>query len=181
MMTSVWFAVLMDRWFTLMTNRSFKIALSKKNEDQCEEAVHVLRLVIQVFKNLDAKGSWHPPQTALIMTTEAFLDITEKLLEWGLDFVHSGRFLQDFIENIFPMMRLQCPKPIALLFKYRLKQLTISQFLKIVRNASYDPDGRTDAVDLTSLYEVVATKAPKEPEEKENVNELPANWQTQPI
>lgn len=147
--TTAWFVSLMNSWFKYVTSRTFKLALSKKNARVHDETVALLRLVIKVFSGMKVKGGWKPSQTGVIMVTSALLEIKDYLLEKkSYEFVLTGRFTQDIVENIFGLIRLIRSKPSPLEFKHRLRQLCLSQFMKPVRGSSYDFDDREDVIDV---------------------------------
>ena len=145
---TAWFVALVDRWREIVTARTLVHALGEKNKKAFEEAIAILELVIRVFKSMKVKGGWKAVQTHIIIATEAMLEITKFLLkERGYDFVLLGRFLQDMVENLFSVVRLQRPVP-SVEFKYRLKQCTLSQYMQEIKNSSYDYADTEDFVDL---------------------------------
>jgi len=49
-LTTAWFISLFNRWFTLMTNRSAKLALSKKNPEAYADAIDHIKKTARVFQ-----------------------------------------------------------------------------------------------------------------------------------
>ncbi|XP_034253768.1 uncharacterized protein LOC117652783 [Thrips palmi] len=162
--TTSWFVEVVDRWRQLMTSRTLSTALGKMNEEAYNKARAHLKLVIKIFKDMKVEGGWKPVQTHLVMATESILEISEHLLEeCGYDFLFVGRFLQDIVENLFSVIRMQRPTPGPVELKYRLKQCALSQFNKEIKNSSYDFADTDDFVDLLLVKmreKPVATKKP---------------------
>lgn len=148
---TAWFVKVVNRWFTLVSNRSRVLALSLKNPDAYKQAIDDLKLMIEVVSGMSF-GTWKVVQTHIIIATSSILELQEDLLiNRNYDFVRLGDFLQDVLENVFSVMRLQRPVPSALEFKYRLKQVVFSQFDVEVINSSYDYDGAVEAIGLKHL------------------------------
>lgn len=74
-LTTAFFISLIDYWFALITNRSLKLALSKKNKDAYNKAIEHLKFTVFVFQHMKigAKGHWKPVQTGLLMAIECLL------------------------------------------------------------------------------------------------------------
>ena len=105
--------------------------------------------VVDLFKNLKIgeRGDWKPVQTGVIMSTTSILEIQEELLNDGFKSLLTSRFTQGCLENLFSMVRLKNPIPSSLSFKYALKIISISQFMKpLATQSSYQEDDRDFAV-----------------------------------
>jgi len=149
--TTAFFCQLMTKWFSYVTSRTRELALSLHNREAFDQAIGVIRLVRDVFLGMKVGTgeSWKPAQTHVVLACEVVLSLVEDLLLSGrYDFVMLGRFLQDLIENLFSLVRMQTPNPTPLQFKNRLKQITLSQFMEKISNASYHHDDRVDGVDM---------------------------------
>ncbi|RLU24294.1 hypothetical protein DMN91_002382 [Ooceraea biroi] len=75
-LTTAFFIVLVQQhWFDLVTIRSSKLALSKKNEDAYNKAIEHLQFTTHVFQHMKigTKGHWKPVQTGLLMVVERLL------------------------------------------------------------------------------------------------------------
>lgn len=172
---TAWFILFMNHWLELMTSRNLTLALSKNNKSAYEEAISHLKLVIWVMANIQVgeEGKWKPVQTHIMMATQAIIDIQEILLnERGYSFVQTAKFLNDIVENLFSIVRLQRPKPTPLQFKHRLRQIVISQLNEKVKNSSYDHDDRIDPVNL-----LLTTKGPGKKDEGATKEMLPISFQ----
>jgi len=150
--TTAWYINPMNRWFKLVTSRGSQLALSKKNPEKYHEALEDLQLVIDVMKGMNFSGGWKVVQTHVIITTASMLAIQEDLLsKTGYEYLCLGRFLQDAIENLFSVIRIQRPIPTALEFKYRLKQVVLGQLSLKIKSSSYSMDDREETVGLKKL------------------------------
>lgn len=141
-LTTAWFLDLCNRWFNLMSSRHPVMALSKLNPDQYHQAVTFLAEIIRVFKGIKigTKGAWKPVQTGVILSTQSILDIQEEVLAKDQKFLLTSRFTQDCLENLFSIVRHNNPVPSPVEFKYALKIITISQFLKATHAGNYQED-----------------------------------------
>ncbi|XP_036147613.1 uncharacterized protein LOC118647242 isoform X1 [Monomorium pharaonis] len=182
--TTAFFISLVDRWFAFVTNRSLKLALSKKNEDNYNKAIDHLKFTAYVFRymKIGTKGHWKPVQTGLLMVVECLLFLQNYFLnEVGLSFLLLGRFTQDCLENLFSLLRFRQPVPYALHFKQNLKMITLSQLSNNTKkNTSYYNDDDTKKIehnflefskaigisrqhekDLNAFFETCAIKIPQ--------------------
>ena len=149
--TAAWFVNHVNKWFELMTSRCHKVALSKRNAEQYEEALDHLRKTIRLFRNMKigASGHWKPCQTGVIVATESILHLQDLLLnQRGFRFVLTSRFTQDFLENLFSSIRARQKVPNALTFKNILKVVTIAQYCRRCPGSSYDLDESDFLLDL---------------------------------
>lgn len=184
-LTTAFFISLIDYWFTLITNRSLKLALSKKNEDAYNKAIEHLKFTAYVFQHMKigAKGHWKPVQTGLLMAVECSLFLQNYFLnEVGLSFLLLDRFTQDCLENLFSLLRFRQPVPYALHLKQNLKMITLSQLSNNTKkNISYYNDvndtekmehnflefskaiavSRQYEKDLNTFFETCAIKVPQ--------------------
>lgn len=140
---TTYFISLVDRWFTLVTNRSGKLALSKNKENVYNKAIEDIKLTAYIFQHMKigTKGHWKPVQTGLLMTVECVLLLQNYFLnEVGLSFLLLGRFNQDCVENLFSLLRFKQSFPYALHVKQNLKIITLSQLCNTKKNTNYDND-----------------------------------------
>ena len=124
---------------------------SRKRPEKYKEAVIFSHSVIDLFKNLKIgeRGDWKPVQTRIIMSTTSVLEIQDELLNAGYKFLLTSRITQDCLENLFSMVRLKNPIPSPLAFKYALKIISVSQFMKsLATQGSYQEDDREFAIDF---------------------------------
>ncbi|XP_034246693.1 uncharacterized protein LOC117648325 [Thrips palmi] len=119
--TTAWFIKLMNRWFELTTSRSCQLAFGLKNEVAYNAAVDHLKLVVTVFQGVNIAGGWKPVQSHIIFSTKSLLEITDHLIrEKNYQFVLTGNFTSDVVENIVSRVRITRPTPSGLELKTRL-------------------------------------------------------------
>ncbi|KAK3931460.1 Transposable element P transposase [Frankliniella fusca] len=147
--TTAWFLKVMNRWFQLMSSRNPQCALGLRKEEVHTQALEHLRLVISVFKFMEIPGGWKPVQSHVIFATEAILEIENHLInQKKYEFLKTGTFTTDVVENINSCIRIRNPNPTPLECKTRLKHIAISQFQMKINSSSYNYDGAEDYVDL---------------------------------
>jgi len=138
--TTSWFVNHINRWFDLMSSGSHNVALSKRDEKQYQEALQPLRKTIHLFANMKVghNGHFKPVQKGVIMATLSILHVQDVLLNQRVfRFVLTGRFTQDFLENLFSSIRARQSTPHALMFKNFLKVVTIAQYSRVCKGSSY--------------------------------------------
>lgn len=143
--TTCWYIRLVKKWFDLMSNRSLKLAFSKKNHEQYNDTVKFLEDCIEVFKDMKVRelSAWKPIQRGLVLATTSILALQKYLIEQHkFEFVLTSRLSQDCVENLFSAVRSVQKKPSAKSFKNILKLIIIGQYLKNPKSASYDTDER---------------------------------------
>lgn len=155
-LTTAWFLDLCNRWFDLMSSRHPVMALSKHHPQEYIKAISFLERIIQVFKaiQIGSKGVWKPVQTGVVLSTRSILDIQEEILGKGHSFLLTSRFTQDCLENLFSSVRMKNPVPTPIEFKYALRIITVSQFLKTSHASNYQEDSSeflADFFDQTPL------------------------------
>lgn len=105
------------------------------------------------------KAAFKPIQAGVIIATTSMLLLHEQFLytkKW--DFFLPGRVNQDCLENFFGTVRASQAKPSALDFKNTIKSLSVCQYMKNLKEGSYDRD---DCSYMTEFLEIV-NQAPKE-------------------
>jgi hypothetical protein len=80
-LTTCWFISLIRQWFTLMSSRSFTLAISKANFEEYNKAVECLQMVCSVFKSCTFGSCWKPVQTGVILSTLSVLNWQSNTLE----------------------------------------------------------------------------------------------------
>lgn len=150
LLTTAAFVDVVSKWFDLVSSREIRRALSRKREDKFKEAIAFLEEIIKLFHDITFdKGGWKPIQTGVIMSTKTLMNLAYFLLDVrGLSFFMTSRMSQDSLENLFSMVRSKNPVPTAKEFKYNLRAITISQYLKEHTNSNYDFAGDTDLADF---------------------------------
>ncbi|TGZ57012.1 hypothetical protein DBV15_10459 [Temnothorax longispinosus] len=141
--TTAWFVRVVNHWFDLMTSRHHSLALNKSNEKAYEEAISHLKLTIKIFSEMRVgiDSRWKPVQCGVLIATNAILSLQHYFLnERGYKYLLTGRFTQDFLENIFSCIRFRQAVPNALTFKHLLKTISIAQFCTANATSSYDQD-----------------------------------------
>lgn len=58
-LTTAFFIFLVDNWFTIVTNRSRKLAFSKKNEDAYNKAIEHLKFIAYVCQHMKIGKKGH--------------------------------------------------------------------------------------------------------------------------
>lgn len=155
-LTTAWFLEMVDRWFSLMTSRSFGVAMSNAKENEHEDAVTFLRMFMSMFRRLSIRAPgqnvcFKPVQAGVIISTQSALLLQEKLLsQHGFRFVLLSRVSQDALENLFSCVRNKHPVPRPLEFKLTLRLIAMSQFFSPSRRGNYTID---DSVDLTDFLQ----------------------------
>jgi len=152
-LTTAYFIETLRKWFDLMSSRSPKMALGKKNPEKYKESVAFLRRVskMMVQAKIGERGDWKPFQTGIQLTTESMLNLVEYLLKQGFDYVLTARFNQDKLENLFSQIRSRTKTPTAIEFKNALKVVTISQFMYQTKHGSYENDDGAYIADFLKI------------------------------
>ena len=124
------------------------------------EAINFLRKVINVFRRMKVgkDKKWKPIQRGMLMACTALLEIQEDLLlrRKIFTFLLLGRFTQDFVENLFSLLRFRVAVPNALHFKWNLRVVTLAQICLTANNTNYARDTTKDV--LLSPDFLAATK-----------------------
>lgn len=155
-LTTAWFIDVCNRWFDLMSSRHPVMALSKVNLVQYHAAIKSLSDMIKIFKTIKiGNGSWKPVQTGVILSTQSILDLQEEMLARENKFLLTSRFTQDCLENLFSSVRLKNPVPSPVEFKYALRIITVSQFLKTPNAGNYQDDDNDFLADFSSDTPIV--------------------------
>lgn len=140
--TTAWFLKIVSQWFKLVTARKSFDALGKLNPEVYENNIAFLRMVEKTFATIKVgKGDFKPWQKGLIITTNSVIELSEYLLEQrGYKYVLTGFFSTDLVENLFSVMRSKNEIPNALQFKNNLKLVSVSHYMKEVKNSNYAYD-----------------------------------------
>lgn len=139
--TTGWFVKIVHKWFRLVTNRSLVRAFSLKIESKFKENIQFLIDFVAIIQNLEIgkKGIWKPVQTGIKLCTTTILYLVNYfIIEKKYDFLFTGNLTQCCLENVFSIVRSKHPVPTALQFKQDLKILSISQYMKSIKNSCYD-------------------------------------------
>ncbi|KAG0423400.1 hypothetical protein HPB47_000808, partial [Ixodes persulcatus] len=143
-LTTAWFLELVFKWFSLMTSRTIKLAMSQLNPTKHEEAVTFLENVVYIFSRLSfykqgQRECFKPCQAGMIVTTKSVLKLQQLYRqEKEFKFLFMSRTTQDCLENIFSLIFQKNPVPPALNFKMSLRIITLSQFFASCWSGSYD-------------------------------------------
>lgn len=125
--TKAWFVKTIAKWFTTMTSRHSSVALGKLHIDKFNDSVSFLYECIDFFKKLTVgkKGQFKPVQKGIIIIT-SILELTNYLLEErAFQFVFTGHFTQNCVQNLFSTIRSKNPVPNGIQFKNNLKLISI--------------------------------------------------------
>lgn len=140
--TTAWFLTTMHKWFTIMSSRHQKLALSHYNEDTYNDNIMFLRDFIEIIRGITVgktqKGTWKPFQTGLILCTQTALDLQAEYLDrQNFKYLLLGRFTQDALENLFSVIRGRRAVPDARDFKQALRLICLSQFHAHINRGNY--------------------------------------------
>ncbi|KAL7298978.1 hypothetical protein TKK_0008076 [Trichogramma kaykai] len=80
--TTAWFVEFLSKWFTFMCSRNINFSLSYHDDDKFNEAISFLKEVILFFTELKvgAAPKWKPFQTAILISTQTVIDLSQYLL-----------------------------------------------------------------------------------------------------
>lgn len=179
--TTSWFVGVIARWFQFMSNRGGVLALSYTKIDRYHDTVEFLQEVVQLFLEMRVgeKGDWKPFQTGIIISTVSAIELTSYLLEErNFKFVILGRFTQDCLENLFGVVRSKNCTVNALQFKYHLKSITVSQYMKPIPTGSYGEDDREFLPDFLSVLRNRNAVKRSESSPTSTVNNVPVMEET---
>lgn len=149
-LTTAFFLEQVFRWFTIMTSRTRKTALSELCPQKADEAKNFLRDFVALFTNLlivdkEGKGAWKPVQTGAVISTMSALSLREYFIaEQGFKFLMLSRLSQDALENLFSSIRFKTPVPRAREFKSTFRIIVLAQFSQPSRHGSYAVDESQD-------------------------------------
>ncbi|XP_037572111.2 transposable element P transposase [Dermacentor silvarum] len=139
-------------WFTIMTSRTRKTALSDLCPQKADDAKQLLQDFIALFTGLmivdkTGKGTWKPVQTGAVLSTVAALSLREcYITKQGFKFLMLSRLSQDALENLFSSIRFKTPVPRAREFKSTFRVIVLAQFSQPSRSGSYSIDDSQDLV-----------------------------------
>lgn len=139
--TTGWFAKCVFKWFKLVSNRTLQLAFSLKNPAKFNEALNFLSDFIEIVQNIEVgvKGIWKPFQSGIKLCTETIIYLAKYFVtERKYDFFLTGHCTQCCLENVFSTVRVKHPTPTCLQFKQDVRLLIISQYMKSIKNTSYD-------------------------------------------
>ncbi|KAH9374981.1 hypothetical protein HPB48_019007 [Haemaphysalis longicornis] len=145
-LTTAFFLEQVFRWFTLMTSRSIKTALSDLSAQRADEAKSFLEDFIAMFSGLtvvdkDGKDPWKPVQTGAVLSTLSALALRALYItKHGFRFLMLSRLTQDALENLFSTIRFRTPIPRAREFKSTFRVIALAQFSQPSRHGSYQVD-----------------------------------------
>lgn len=155
-LTTAWFLACCNHWFDLISSRHPVLALSYLNRAKHDEAVKFLESFIDLAKSMEigSKKIWKPVQTGIILSTMSVLELQKELLDDGHAFLLTSRFTQDCLENLFSSVWLRNPVQTPLEFKFALKIISISQFLKVSSVGSYQEDDSEYLAEFLSVFAI---------------------------
>jgi len=187
LLVTSWFIDKVHRWFQLMTSREHSRALSYHNMEKYNRAIQFLKDFIKLIQGIvagknDKKGvwqsAWKPWQAGMCLATSAILELQDFFLKGGLPYLLTSRFTQDKLENFFSLVRKKHKTPDALTFRYCIKTITISQYLREVHNSNYQHDNadmladfldfKPDKSELVSEKELTAIQQALEEDDLES-------------
>lgn len=147
-LTTAWFLELINRWFDNLNARYALPSLFASSTVKIEE----LNFVTELFHDLHFSGqdTWKPIQTGVRLSTQAALDLYRDLVVNGAyKFLMTGRLTQDCVENLFSQIRAKGdshPSPVH--FRHAIRLISISQFMHVSQNSSYENDDGVPFLDF---------------------------------
>jgi len=109
---TAWLNKTINRWFDLMSSRSFVQALSKFDVEKYNKSVSFLRSIITLSQTMQfGQGNWKPVQTGVILAINAILELAKEVLSNKLPFLLTSKLTQDCLENLFLTVRLKTATP----------------------------------------------------------------------
>ncbi|KAK3933125.1 Transposable element P transposase [Frankliniella fusca] len=158
--TTAWFIELVNTFFTLVTARHRGLAISKQNPEAYEKAINLIKKTACVFSYMTTGNSFKPAQRGMRVLCNSLLGLIDYFLEKrGYSFLMLGRFTSDCIENLFSLIRLCQPTPLASQFLQSLKVVSLSQYSEAIKGSSYDYE---ESSPITSDFLSEARKRGKE-------------------
>lgn len=137
--TTAWFLTTIHKWFQLLTGRYYKVALSHFDEDVFNDTINFLQEFMNIVQRIKVgNGTWKPFQSGILLCTQTVLDIQKEYLEkHKFKFLMLGRFTQDALENLFPVIRARNAVSDAREFKQALRLVCLSQFQCNIDRGNY--------------------------------------------
>jgi hypothetical protein len=147
-LTTAFFLETINQWFDSMNARHALASLFASSERKIEE----LEFVMILFQGLHFSGrdGWKPIQTGVRLSTQTVLCLYQDLVVQGpYKYLMTGRLTQDCVENLFSQIRSKGdshPSPVH--FRYNLRLISLSQYMRVSRDASYEADDSTYFLDF---------------------------------
>ena len=109
----------------------------------------------------------------MLVACQALIEIAEDLMvnRKILRFFLLGRFTQDFVENLFSLIRFRLSVPNALHFKLNLRVVTLAQICLLSNNSSYFQDTDEEVV-LSTDFLAATRKLAEARKEEESLEQL---------
>jgi hypothetical protein len=134
-LTTAWFLDFLNEWYDVMNARRIPASLFPSSTQKLQ--LH--RSVMDVVSNMEFSGhtGWKPIQSGIHLSTSVVLNLYDRLVVNGnYKFLMTGRLTQDCVDNLFSSIR--GPSPV--LFCHNLRLISLSRFMNISANSSYDSD-----------------------------------------
>lgn len=110
-----------------MTGCYHKLAISKENMKNYDEAISFLLNMKEIVYNTSIDGSWKPFQTGVLIATETAIDFQRVYLEnYNFKYVFLSRLTQGCLENVFSVIRARHTIPNGLLLNVSLRLLSVA-------------------------------------------------------
>jgi len=173
------FVGLVSKWFQVVTNRSPKMALSRRNPELYQANIDHIKKTARVFRTMKVGKDhrWKPVQQGMLIVC-AVLEVREFYLT-QIDlvvYVFLGRFTMDFVENVHSLIRCRQAIPNALQFKHCLRVVNVAQICLAAENLSYFRDTSEDVLLPTDFLSVTRelAEARRDPESLDQLFESAA-------
>jgi hypothetical protein len=173
-LTTAWFLDFMNEWYDVMNARRIPASLFPSSTQKLQ----LLRSVMDVISSMEFSGrtGWKPIQSGIQLSTSVVLNLYDRLVVNGnYKFLMTGRLTQDCVENLFSSIRGRGDShPSPVLFRHNLRLISLSQFMNISANSSYDSDDSAYFLDFLkhNKTEIAADDEQAFVEEASSVNDL---------
>eukprot|EP00095_Tigriopus_kingsejongensis_P004374 snap_masked-scaffold57_size444674-processed-gene-3.26 protein:Tk04374 transcript:snap_masked-scaffold57_size444674-processed-gene-3.26-mRNA-1 annotation:"vam6 vps39-like" len=145
-------------WFDFMTSRDTKMALSKSNPEAYQRAIAALEEIVVLARSLvcgpTGKAQTYqkkPWMNGIILSTSTVLDLRKDLVEeHNFPFILTSWFTNDFVENLFSMLRRRSVTPTPIEVKRNLRAICIAQFMEERKGSSYSYDDGSFLLDMVA-------------------------------
>jgi len=145
-----------------MTSRYCGTALGLKNKEKYNANVTFLREMINLFERIKIgnKDIFKPVQKGIILSTTSIINLVEYLLkDRNFQFVLTGRFTQDCLENLHSLLRQKNVIPDCSQVKKDLKLIALAMYMRSITTGNYDYD---DNEYLSDFLEFLSKKRKKD-------------------
>ena len=173
-LTTAWFCGKVGKYWSIVSCRGSKQALSLAQPDKYKEAIDYMQWFMGMYVSTKLgpthQGGLLPTQRGIIMSTTSYIWLANYMLKQpGVKFFKCGLVSNDPIESFHGCARAKNPKPTCLQFMRILKAICMCQVLEGPEYGSYESDECTNY-----LTDLKGFKAAQELAEQERVAKMAA-------